>query len=106
MYKLVQAAAKGQQPAQEELYFWAYLWPRLTESLWGEDGYLSPLINAPGFVEAIELRTLLALVVLGPQPEPPDQPAYRKAGVMATQQFHDHLMMLARTLEKELSGKL
>jgi hypothetical protein len=51
-----------------------------------------------------ELTSILALVSLGPQPEPPDLPTDTKVAISAMKDFHERLVALADQIAAEISA--
>jgi hypothetical protein len=104
MHRLIAAAFRGDDRAGADLYFWAYLWPRLAERLWGDEGFVSSPEHVFGRDTAatFELRCALALAALGPQPEPPDTPPWDRAAYAAMEQLRDALLQVARELDEDL----
>jgi hypothetical protein len=100
MYDVIMKAMKGDTEAQQQLYVWAYLWPKLeeafappAEAFKGEKLWLNPMTRGD-----YELANILALVSLGPQPEPPDLP------VSAMKQFHERLVAVTDRIAAEIAA--
>lgn len=98
MRELMVAAIGADAKARQLLYFRAYLWPLVVKEFADE---LKPFEHvAPPRAGEFDLAGLLALVALGPQPEPPDIPASSPDAMAATRRFHDGLLHIASGLGK------
>lgn len=108
MHELVSAAFRGDDRARQDLYFWAYLWPRLARRLWGAGGHLTPPEDvSPGSGgDQFDLICTLAVTALGPQPEPPDSPSWGRSAREATALLRDALLDLARELDDEVKASV
>ncbi len=104
MLDVIKASLSGDSRGRQLLYFRAYLWPRVLREFADE---LKPLeIDASGArAGALDLAGVLAAVALGPQPEPPDLPAYGADAVAATKWFRERLLNIVDDLEKGRSAQ-
>ena len=98
MRELMVAALGADAKARQLLYFRAYLWPLVLKEFADE---LKPFEHVAGpRAGELDLAGMLAIVALGPQPEPPDLPASSPDAIAATRRFHDGLMHIASHLGK------
>ncbi len=105
IYDLIMQAKKGDFEAGKKLYEWAYLWPRLEQEFAPAVGDAKDGSSRPNPMRAgnYELISILAMVSLSPQPEPPDLPAVTKVAISAMKDFRRRILVLADQLETEIA---